>query len=230
MTLFSKFFLAPVLALPLLGAVPATPSWVRTVTQAPNGAYVMGNPRAKVRLVEYISYTCGHCAQFVGEAKLPLKRDYVAKGRVSVEFRNAVRDRIDFAASLVARCGGSGKFFGISEQLMATQNNWLGKAQTFAAANDEKMEKMPINDGLKMIARGVGFDVMLRNQGIAPAQMDACLTNKKTQDLVAGLTNEAWQQSKINGTPAFKVNGTMLSGAGTWTVVESAIKAALAVK
>jgi protein-disulfide isomerase len=225
----AKLLLATALALPLLGAAPAGPNWVGMVAQGPNGAYVMGNPKAKVRLVEYISYTCGHCAHFTEEAKLPLKRDYVAKGLVAVEFRNAVRDQFDMTAALAARCGGAAKFFGNSEALMAAQEQWLGKAQGFIDANGPRLQKMAPSEGFKAIARGVGIDAIMRARGVTAVQLDACLINKPNQDRIIALTNEAWQQSKINGTPAFKVNGTLLGGSGTWAVVEPAIKAALGV-
>lgn len=220
----AKFVFAALLALPLIGAAP---NWSSTVAQAPNGAYVMGNPRAKVRLVEYISYTCSHCAHFTEEAKLPLKQGYVSKGLVALEFRNAVRDQFDMTAALAARCGGAAKFFGNTEALMAAQDQWLGKAQGFIDANGERLQKMAPNEGFKAIARGIGIDAIMRTRGVTAVQLDACLINKPNQDRIIALTNEAWQQSKINGTPAFKVNGTMLTGAGTWAVVEPALKTAL---
>ncbi len=226
----AKFVVAALIALPLLGAAPKAPNWVGTVAQGPNGAYVMGNPRAKVRLVEYISYTCSHCAHFTEESKLPLKRDYVAKGLVAVEFRNAVRDQFDMTASLAARCGGAAKFFGNSEALMTAQDQWLGKAQSFMDANAARLQKMAPSEGFKVIARGVGIDAIMRTRGVTAAQLNACLINKPNQDRIIALTNEAWQQSKINGTPAFKVNGTLLSDLRTWEMIEPEIKTALGVK
>ena len=227
MNSYSKLLLSAILALPLIGAAP---NWATTVAQAPNGAYVMGNPRAKVRLVEYISYTCSHCAHFIEEAKLPLKQSYVSKGLVALEFRNAVRDQFDMTAALAARCGGAAKFFGNTEALMAAQDQWLSKAQSFMTANGERLQKMASNEGFKQIARGIGIDAIMRTRGITLAQLDACLINKPNQDRIIALTNEAWQQTKINGTPAFKLNGTLLSDIGTWGMVEPEIKTALGVK
>lgn len=223
-----KACLLGVVALLSIGA--AAPNWNATVKLAPNGAFVIGNPAAKAKLVEYLSYTCSHCAEFNGEAAVPLKRDYVAKGLVSVEFRNAVRDRLDFTAALIARCGGPTKFFGNSDKLMATQSIWLGKAQAFGEANAEKMEKIPINESLKLIARGLGFDVIMKERGITPAQMDACLTNKNAQDTIAGMTNEAWSIRKIQGTPSFLINDTMVTAPGKWAMIEPELKTALAAK
>ena len=213
-----------------IGAAPPSPNWTSKVNLAPNGAFVMGNPAAKAKLVEYLSYTCSHCAEFTADAAVPLKRDYVAKGLVSVEFRNAVRDRLDFTAALLARCGGPRQFFAISDQLMATQSVWLGKAQAFSEANGERLEKMPINEGLKLIARGLGFDAIMKARGISPADMDACLTNKAAQDKIAGMTNEAWGSRKIQGTPSFLINDTLVSAPGKWAMIEPELKTALAAK
>jgi protein-disulfide isomerase len=224
-----KAFLLGAVALLSIGAAPA-PNWTSTVKLAPNGAFVMGNPAAKAKLVEYLSYTCSHCAEYTVEAAVPLKRDYVAKGAVSVEFRNAVRDRLDFTAALIARCGGPSKFFAISDQLMATQSVWLGKAQAFGEANGEKLNKLPINEGLKLIARGLGFDAILKARGISPADMDACLTNKAAQDKIAGMTNEAWGSRKIQGTPSFLINDTLVNVEGKWALIEPELKTALAAK
>lgn len=211
---------------PLL-LVAAAPNWVATVRVQPsNGAFVMGNPAAKVKLVEYLSYTCSHCAEFVGEAKDPLKRGYVAKGAASVELRNAVRDRFDFAAALLARCGGAAKFFGNSEAIFAAQNTWLGKAGAVEAANAEKLAKQPIDDSLRLIARGVGLDAIMKARGFTPAQIDACLVDKAAQDRVLKMTNEAWNVRKIGGTPAFLINGTATSGVGHWNQLEPLLKKA----
>ncbi len=211
-------------------AIAAAPNWSTTVTQAPNAAFVLGNPKANIRFVEYLSYTCSHCAAFVSEASSPLKKNYVAKALVAVEVRNAVRDRYDFAAALLARCGGAVKFFGNTELLMSAQGQWLAKAPAFDAANSEKMSKLPITDSLKLIAYGLGLDALMKSRGISAAQMEVCLADKAAQQKIVAMTNEAWNERKINGTPAFLINGSPVEGAGHWAVIEPALKAALAAK
>ncbi len=206
------------------------PSPVAQVTQAPNGAFVLGNPAAKVRLVEYLSFTCSHCAQYLGESSAPLKRNYVARGTVAVEVRNAVRDRYDFAAALFARCGGPSKFFGNTEMLMATQGQWLAKAPAFDQANGAKMAKMPINQSLLLISRGLGLEALMKARGFTAPQLGACLIDKKAQDQVAAMTNEAWNVRKLTGTPSFLINGEAFDGPGHWLNVETALPAALAAK
>jgi protein-disulfide isomerase len=211
--------------------VGAAPNWAGSVRSQPNGAYVVGNPAARVKLVEYLSYTCGHCAHFAAESKTPLRDAYIAKGLVSVEMRNAVRDRFDFAAALLARCGGASRFRGNSEALFAAQEAWLGKAQAFEAENSAKLANASINDSLKLIARGVGLDAVMQGRGFTPAQIDACLTSKADQDAVAAMANEAWNVRKIRGTPSFMINGSVVEGVGSWSGLEPRIKsAAMAVR
>lgn len=215
----------------LIGAAPAAPTnWLNAASVGPNGAVITGKPNAKVRLVEYISYTCGHCAQFIGEAATPLKRDYVAKGLVAVELRNAVRDQFDFAASLVARCGAPSRFSGNTELLMATQGQWLGRANGFIQANGERLSKLPIDAQLKAVVRGVGIDKIMAPRGYTAAQLDVCVADKNTQKALIGMAKEAFEVRKIEGTPTFLVNGTTLENAGSWAIVEPAIKTALSVQ
>jgi protein-disulfide isomerase len=210
----------------LLAAAP--PAWDKTVRQGVNGAYVMGNPAAKTKLVEYLSYTCGHCAHFVTESKVALKTGYVARGTVSVEVRNAVRDRFDFTAALLARCGGPGRFFGNTEAIMAAQQAWLGKAGAFEQANGEKLGTLSPNEGLKLVARGVGLDAIMKARGFTPQQIDACLVSKPDQDRVLAMTEEAWNVRKLPGTPSFLVNGQLAANATSWAALESRLKAARA--
>lgn len=216
------------LALAAFACLGATgPNWIGSVRTQPSGAIVMGKPAAPVQLVEYLSFTCSHCADFTAEASAPLKSGYVAKGLVTVEVRNAVRDRYDFTAALLARCGGPSKFFGNMETLFAKQAIWLGRASAFEAGNAARVGKLAMNDGLKAIASGVGLDAIMRARGFSAAQLDACLSDAAAQKQIAAMTNEAWSVRKIDGTPSFLINGKSFTGPGSWRAVESGIKAAL---
>lgn len=217
------------IALAALTMMAATPvNWTKTVTRGANGAYVLGNPKAKVRLVEYLSYSCNHCATFSGQSAAPLKSGYVAKGATAVEFRNAVRDRFDFAAAMLARCGGPAKFFGDSEAIFAAQAALMGKAEAYEAGTPLP-ESAPVNDQLKAVARGSGLVALMTARGYAPARIDACLVDKPTQDVVLAMTDEAWATRKIPGTPTFLINGTAAKPGG-WPQLEPQLRAALAAR
>src|SRR5207237_7803105 len=115
--------------------------WTRTVNPTGSG-FVMGNPRAAVKLVEYGSYTCPHCAAFQKEGLAALKSRYIAPGKVSFEFRSFVRNGPDYALSLLALCE-PGKAAPRTEALFATQAEWLKGFQNIDDATADRLSKMP---------------------------------------------------------------------------------------
>ena len=221
MRLFALAFLTSA----LVGAAPAT-DWTRTITQTPTGATVMGNPKAKVRFVEYLSYTCPHCAQFTVQAAEPIKRQYVAKGILAVELRNAVRDPYDLTAAILARCGGPAKTFGHTEAIMAFHDVWIANVQLFEVRDAKRFEKSPLPTRLQAIARSTGLTALMQTRGLSVAQMNACLASKPMHMTVIAMTKEAFQTRKISGTPYFLINGTPGPYADTWEAIEPTLTAA----
>ncbi|MCJ8157967.1 thioredoxin domain-containing protein [Sphingomonas sp. LaA6.9] len=209
-----------------VAAQPAARNWVTTVATTSTGSYVIGNPAAKAKLVEYLSYTCNHCAHFVGEASTTLKQDYVAKGGTSIEVRHAVRDPLDLAASLLARCDGPARFLGHSEAIFAKQTEWMNKGIEFHRANADRLQGMPQAKALAEIAGGSGLTALMQARGMAPAKAQACLVSKPATDQLVAMSGEAWQQRKIPGTPAFLINGTIVAGAMDWAGLKPQLDAA----
>ncbi|QCI79904.1 hypothetical protein E6W36_11505 [Hankyongella ginsenosidimutans] len=39
-------------------------NWPGTVSKTKDGGFIMGNPNAPIKLVEFASFTCPHCADF----------------------------------------------------------------------------------------------------------------------------------------------------------------------
>lgn len=219
-----------VLGLAALGLVAAAPKgvdWTKHVVATPAGAYVMGNPDAKVKLVEYLSYTCPHCAHFTGEAAAPLKARFVAKGGTSVELRHAVRDRFDFAAALLARCGGAKSFFRNSEAILAHQMQWMEAGARFEAEKGASLAELSPSEALKAYARGAGLADLMKTFGYSDAQLDQCLADEGQQKQVIGMAREAWTVEHIPGTPSFSINGRRVDGATSWAALEQALRTAL---
>lgn len=204
----------------LIAAAPAT-DWTKRVTQTAQGAFVLGNPAAKTRLVEYVSYTCDHCATFSNQASAPLKGQFVANGSTAVEVRHAVRDPIDLAATLLARCAGPSRFFAAHEKLFATQDQWFGAGVRYAQANQAALEKAPGPERVRMLAKAAGLGSLV---GLTDAQANACLTDPKQQAPVMAMTNEAWRTRSIPGTPYFLVNGAGMDGVTSWAALEPRIR------
>lgn len=198
------------------------------VTVTPQGAFVLGNPKAKVRLVEYLSYTCGHCADFTEEAATPLKRDYVAKGLVAVELRNLIRDAFDLTAALLARCGGPSRVFPLTEDIMRRQKIWMAEGQLLAIKQEAQLAAMPLAKRLQTLARGTGLITLAQARGLAPAQANACLASEQMHKTVLAMTKDAVETRNINGTPYFFINGQPVPRTSRWADIDAALKAALA--
>src|SRR5690349_23482050 len=121
---------------------PARVDWARTVVATPEGGFRMGNPAARVKLVEYGSLACPHCRHFEETGYKPLVEQYVRSGRVSYEFRNLLLNAPDISVSLLAHCAGPAKFFPMSEMVFATQPQWFEKVSAITDAQNAEMEKM----------------------------------------------------------------------------------------
>lgn len=208
----------------------ATPNYTSMVTTTPAGAFVLGNPKAKVRLVEYLSYTCPHCAHFTEEAAVPLKRDYVAKGLVAVELRNLVRDPFDLTAALLARCGGPGKVFSLTEAIMDRQPVWMAEGQVVVIKQEEALKKMPLVQQLKTIADGSGLLELVQGYGLPAAQANACLANPQMHKTVIAMTKDAVDVRKINSTPSFLINNKPGPRGSEWAEMDTALRAALGLR
>src|SRR3954449_9032344 len=115
----------------------AAPSrdWSRIVAATPEGGFKMGNPNAKVALVEYGSLACPHCRHFEETGYKPLVQGYVRTGQVSYEFRNFLLNAPDISVSLLAHCVGPAKFFPMSQAVFASQSEWFDK---ISATTDEQ--------------------------------------------------------------------------------------------
>lgn len=217
-----KFLPLALLAIPAaLVAAPAA-NWVNRVVVSPIGGHYMGNPAAPTKLVEYVSYTCSHCAHFVGEASAPLKAQYVKGGKVGVEIRNAVRDKYDLAAALLARCGGPARFMGNHEALFANQSPWMEKLEAYDRDAPQPADQIA---ALKDIGQKTGLYALMTKRGFTPAQLDACIASPQAMKQILAMTDEAWNKVKITGTPGFTVNGTLVQGS-TWTILQAALPAA----
>ena len=194
-----------------LVAAPAKTNWLLTFSATPKGSYIIGNPAAPTKLVEYASYTCGHCAHFETDDVPQIKKQFVATGKVSFEIRNLVRDPLDLTAAMLARCGGKGRFFGNHRHLMATQAQWAqgSKLTNATLAHLEGGSTMQFMLGAYT---ELGLDKIMAQRGVTVAQGKVCLSNKAAFDTIIAMTDEATEKLNINSTPTLLVNGKVIEG------------------
>lgn len=203
----SLLLLIGLVLLPAAARAAPPKDWSRTVTVTPEGAYAIGNPAAKTRLVEYVSYTCPHCAHFVAEATGPLKSGWVSRGALVIEVRNLVRDRYDLAAALLARCGGAARFPGNHEAIFAAFPQWIEKVQAYETAPSTLPADARPDAALIDIADKTGLLALMARRGVTPAQGRACLASPKAREIVMAARKRALEQDGITGTPGFLIDG-----------------------
>ena len=85
---------------------------------------VQGSADALVEVVEYASFTCPHCASFHANVYPQLKANYIETGKVRFVYREVYFDRFGLWASMIARCGGEMRFFGIANLIYEKQRDW----------------------------------------------------------------------------------------------------------
>lgn len=198
--------------------------WTRTFSTTSAGGYVVGNPKAKVQVIEYGSLTCPHCRHFAATAVKPLLANYVRTGKASYEFRTFVLNGIDLAATLVARCNGPAHFFPMADQLYATQPTWSGKVEKLSQADQDKLNALPQPQMMVSIAKTTGLLPIAASHGIPTAKAQQCLTSQAQADGLMQMI-KGGEELGVQGTPTIFVNGKKVP-AFDWASLEPFLKEA----
>ena len=215
---------APVAAV----AAPAGQDWTQTVSKTAEG-YVMGNPAAPIKLVEYGSRLCPTCGAFARDGFQPLIDNYVKTGKVSFEFREfLVHGPMDMPPALLGNCVGAEPFFPLLEQMFANQQQFIDGMEKAPASVQQAINAAPPAQRFKLMADAMGIVDFAKQRGLPAAKADACLANgaeidrltKQTQD------NGPGGNGTVSGTPTFLLNGKVVDGAISWPQVEQALKRA----
>jgi protein-disulfide isomerase len=148
----------------------------------------LGSADAPVKITEYASFTCPHCAQFHQDVFNRLKADYIDTGKVQFTFREVYFDRYALWAAILARCGGQMKYFGISSILFETREEWLATDDpTTVIAN------------LKTIGRTAGME---------DAAMDVCFKDEAMAEAMVATYQANATADGVESTPTLFINGT----------------------
>ncbi|HMJ94006.1 MAG TPA: thioredoxin domain-containing protein [Allosphingosinicella sp.] len=214
----------PAAAAPARRAAPIQRDWSRTIVTTPEGGYRMGNPAARVKLVEYGSLTCGHCAHFAQTGMAALVANHVRTGKVSYEFRNYILNGIDVTASLVARCAHPSNFFKFVDRLYATQGIWVPRISTLPQAEKDRLKALPEGQRLGALADVGGLTAMGAQFGVPAARAKACLADQAALDRLGGMA-EAAGALGVTGTPTFFINGNM-APVNEWPALEPLLRQA----
>jgi protein-disulfide isomerase len=209
--------------LAVTAAAQAGKNWLTTVSLTDAG-HRIGNPAAKVKLTEYISYTCPHCAEFAREGEGALQLAYIGPGKVNLEIRHMLRDPIDLTVAMLANCGPAAKFPLNHNAFLAGQNKWIAPLVRPSAAQEQRW-RTPGAAGRRAIATDFHlYDIMVR-RGYTRTEADRCLANEAMARKLAAASDKDWKMPGVEGTPTFAIDGVVLAGTHSWKSLEPQLAA-----
>jgi len=170
----------------------------------------LGNPKAKVMVVEYASLACPHCAHFHNTVFPAFKKKYIDTGRVQFVYREFLTapGELSVPATLVSRCVPKKNYFVFLERAFAAQ---------------EGIYKDGTTAGLQRVLKGIAADL-----GLGEAAYDACLADKTGQASLDARMTLATQTDGVDGTPTFFVNGVKVNPSSGHEMDLKALDAAIA--
>lgn len=207
---------------------PQGGNWTDVVNATPAG-FMMGNPNAKVKLIEIGSLFCPVCKKFEDDGVPTLIGQYVKSGQVSWEFRPyIIHGPIDMAANLIARCAGPKAFFPFSQSLYRDQPILMSKLEAAPKDKVAEIQNLPTNRVFVEIANVMGLQDWSAARGVSQARSNQCLADDKMINNEVQLTSDvSTQYPDFSGTPAFVINGKMSKDTHSWELLEPLLKDAL---
>ncbi|MEE4155176.1 MAG: thioredoxin domain-containing protein [Erythrobacter sp.] len=210
----------PIAAIP----APEGTSWLDTATVTPEGGYVVGNPDAPLKLVEYASHTCGACAMFATEGKPALKEEYIASGRVSLEQREVFLNTFDVVIATLAQCGPTERMQPLSDEVWGNLQGVMEGIQANQAAM-EQAAQLPLDQRFVGVAQATGLIDFFAARGLPADQARECLSDSAAIEQMVSRAEREAQAAGVTGTPTFVLNGRKLD-ATQWGGVEPALQRA----
>jgi len=156
----------------------------------------LGDPKAKIQVIEYASASCSHCARFNNTVFPAFKAKYIDSGRAHYTLKEFLTppNEVSAAGFLLARCTGKDRYFSTLDAVFKAQ--------------DAMFQSGDFHGGLLAIAKA---------QGLTEAQFTACLSDKAAAQALNARVEKAVKEDRIDSTPTFVVNGVKI-GSGEMTL------------
>ena len=152
----------------------------------------MGSKNAPIKIKEYFSLTCGHCANFHVKTLPQLKERYIDTGKVQLEFIDYPLDRLAIIAATLART-------------LPTEDGYLEAISILLKKQKQwAYSKKPL-DELRSIAKLFG---------VSSKQFDEILKNIPLMQEIINKMEKESKNFNIESTPTFIINNNhKISGA-----------------
>ncbi len=157
--------------------------------------HTLGNPKAKVTVIEYASPTCPVCANFMMNMYPRLKSDYIDKGRIFYVYRTFLRNPDDASAEKLARCMPKGKYMSFTDSLFRNQAKW------------DYEFGIPTPDGVH-----AALLELAGAAGMSAADANRCLAAKTDEEAISKVGDDGVAKYNVAATPTFVINGQSQAG------------------
>lgn len=164
----------------------------------------MGDPNAPIKLVEYASAGCGHCAAFHVNTMPEIKKNWVDAGKVYYVLRDFPLDDLAAGASMIARCLPKEGFYPFMDILFRNQAFWHGPG---------------VQNPLEALTE------LSRRAGLSREKVESCLNDKATLARIQKSRDDAQKFLKVNSTPTMFINGERVQGAAAYSEFDAKFKA-----
>lgn len=168
-----------------------------------NNDPTLGNPTAKVVLVEFFDFQCGYCKAFSQQSLPKIINDYVKSGKVKIIFKDfAVLGEDSVSTAVAANCANEqNKFLEYHDRLYGLKN----KNESFTEEN------------LLAIATQLNLNVFKFNECIGLGKNVVSVDDDTRDGKLSG----------VKGTPTIFINGLKISGAQNYYYYKTIIDAEL---
>jgi protein-disulfide isomerase len=167
----------------------------------------LGDPNAKVTVVEYASLACGHCAEWNKTVFPEFKAKYIDTGKVRYVFREFITQppQLAVAGTLMARCAGKDKYFTVIDAV------FHGQEEIFRTGD----------------IRGVLLPIA-QSAGLSEEAFMTCVSDEKAIKALNDKVQKDATEAKIEGTPTFFFNDDKYGNGLTMAQIDEAYAKALA--
>lgn len=188
-------------------APPAGKTWAEVTATTPEGGYVIGNPQAPIKVIEFGALSCSHCAEFSEKGSAELRDTFVNSGRVSYELRLVMNNALDLPAALLATCGSPDAVVPLADQFWAWQKTMFDNLKAAGDARMQAVSALPAGQKFGALAQVAGMDQFFAARGIAADQGKACLADSAKAEKLVKATDEYLKTYDVQGTPTFFIDG-----------------------
>ena len=157
----------------------------------------IGKKEAPIKMIEFASLTCGHCARFHNEVFPKIKKNYIDNGKIFFTYHDFPLDKFALKASVIARCSGNKKYFSFLKVLYKKQKDWTSSQDPFKSL-------------LKIAKLG----------GLKNDEIKVCVGNKSIEDGILKKRLSSTKEFKIEATPTIYLNGKKYDGDLTYEALK----------